>query len=448
MYRKFISVIISTVLILSCAACGHRQFSFNEGNKQKAYTLTSPTYPDLPPYPAGLNGIDYDKAYKAWHDNELARSDAAAKYKGKLDAFMKAMPSAVLVGKGTGNTACSPVNVYLALAMLAECTDGSSRAQILKLLGAEDLEELRSTAGALWKVHYHNDGQLTEILASSAWLNKDYKLNSNIVSNIAPYYHASVFQGKMTDENYAAAFREWLNSVTGGMIKGQIEALEPFSPENTFVIASSLYFKGAWASKFNISENRRLIFHAPSGDIKTVFMKSQNKGEYYRGDSFSAVTLGFKSGTAMWILLPDEGCTPEDLLSDPQALSFIIDPETVGHQRSEIHLALPKFDVTSSLSLIDSLKSLGIEDVFDPSLSDFSPVSDTTGMYVNTFTHDLHVKIDENGCEAVAYTTVGAVPVSQEFPPEVDFTVDRPFLAVISGNDGLPLFTAIINEPL
>ena len=94
------------------------------------------------------------------------------------------------------------------------------------------------------------------------------------------------------------------------------------------------------------------------------------------------------------------------------------------------------------------LKSLGIEDIFDPSLSDFSPVSDTTGMYVNTFTHDLHVKIDENGCEAVAYTTVGAVPVSQEFPTEVDFTVDRPFLAVISGNDGLPLFTAIINEPL
>ena len=45
-----------------------------------------------------------------------------------------------LGGKEGENAAYSPVNVYMALAMLAELTDGASRQQILDLLGSDSLE--------------------------------------------------------------------------------------------------------------------------------------------------------------------------------------------------------------------------------------------------------------------------------------------------------------------
>ena len=61
----------------------------------------------------------------------------------------------------------------MALAMLAELTDGTSRAQILDCLGAEDITALRQQATALWDANYCDDGHLTSILASSLWLNQD-----------------------------------------------------------------------------------------------------------------------------------------------------------------------------------------------------------------------------------------------------------------------------------
>lgn len=45
-----------------------------------------------------------------------------------------------------GNFVYSPLNVYIALSMLAECTDGDSRAQILSLLRENRLENVCAQA--------------------------------------------------------------------------------------------------------------------------------------------------------------------------------------------------------------------------------------------------------------------------------------------------------------
>ena len=41
------------------------------------------------------------------------------------------------------NTVCSPINLYIAFAMLAETSDGNTRQQILDMLGAQDMDTLR-----------------------------------------------------------------------------------------------------------------------------------------------------------------------------------------------------------------------------------------------------------------------------------------------------------------
>lgn len=57
--------------------------------------------------------------------------------------------------------------------MLAELIGGESRQQILDLVGANSVEELRSQANAVWNAQYQNDGATTTILASSLWLNEE-----------------------------------------------------------------------------------------------------------------------------------------------------------------------------------------------------------------------------------------------------------------------------------
>ena len=58
------------------------------------------------------------------------------------------------------------------------------------------------------------------------------------------------------------------------------------------------------------------------------------------------------------------------------------------------------------------------------------------------------VKIDEDGCEAAAYTILGVEATAMMGPEdEIDFTLDNPFVFAITGIDGLPLFVGLVNQP-
>src|SRR5699024_10062388 len=79
------------------------------------------------------------------------------------------------------NKVYSPLNVYMALAMLAEITGSDSRQQILDLLSSDSIESLRAQANDIWNTHYMNDGATTSILASSLWLDDGVKFNQQVM---------------------------------------------------------------------------------------------------------------------------------------------------------------------------------------------------------------------------------------------------------------------------
>ena len=58
------------------------------------------------------------------------------------------------------------------------------------------------------------------------------------------------------------------------------------------------------------------------------------------------------------------------------------------------------------------------------------------------------MKIDEDGCEAAAYTVLDVEATAMLGPEEeIDFTLDKPFVFAITGIDGLPLFIGLVNQP-
>ena len=57
------------------------------------------------------------------------------------------------------------------------------------------------------------------------------------------------------------------------------------------------------------------------------------------------------------------------------------------------------------------------------------------------------MKIDEEGCEAAAYTVI-SVEAGAALPEAVvPFTLDAPFVFAVTGVDGLPLFVGLVNQP-
>ena len=423
-----------------------------------AYAVAEAVYPSMAPYPNEMDYADlltgefdsdgFSDAYDAWRDSVRGQEQEEG-YADGLTPFFTASIRQFLAGEAGKNRACSPLNIYTALGMLAELTDGESQQQILDLLGAESMEALRAQARAVWNGQYRNDGATTSILASSLWLSQDVSFVPQTLETLAQTYYASSYRGEMGSEEFNQAFRDWLNDQTGGLLADQIGELS-LEPETVLALAATLYYQAKWSSEFSQSETAPQTFHAVDGDMTCDFMHSGSSGAYYWGDRFCAVGRALENGGGtMWFLLPDEGVAVEELLDDPQAMAFLLSNGDWENRKDlMVNLSLPKFDISSQADLAEGLQAMGVTDVFDPAASDFSPMTtDMEGIYVSQVKHGVRVAVDEEGVTAAAYTVMAMSGSAAPPEDEVDVVLDRPFLFALTSPDGLPLFTGVVHRP-
>ncbi len=172
--------------------------------------------------------------------------------------------------------------------------------------------------------------------------------------------------------------------------------------------------------------------------------------EIFWGESFAGVSLRFSSNRRILFLLPEEGKSPEQLLEDGTFPDFLLSdfrnrPEW---EQVTLEISLPKFDADASLDLLSVLRDLGVTDILEMGKADFTPLLGAAPAALTKAEHACRVKVDEEGCEAAAYTVMsmggGAPP---EPPRTVRFILDRPFFFAILGMDDLPLFMGIVNDP-
>lgn len=429
-----------------------------EANAGRVNELHLAVYPEAVAFPDELDYTNtltgrvdheaYSDAYSLWWQQRRECYDFAEAYSGRLDGFYATTVQTMLGAAGDENLVYSPVNIYLALCMLAETTGEESRAQVLALLGLDSVEEARAVAGSLFNANYSNDGATTSLLANSIWLDDGLSYNDAVLQTLAQDHYASSFSGEMGSAEYNARVQRWLDEQTGGLLSEQAQGIE-FGPETSFALASTVYYNARWASTFAETQTASGIFHSTTGDVDIDFMHQSSSGIYYWGDGFSAVSKSFDNGGgSMWFILPDEGVSISQLVGSDDCVDFIVSPdERVNNKHLVINMAVPKFDVASDIELRDSLRAMGVTEVFDSALADFSPLMGNYPGYLSSARHAARVLIDEEGVEAAAYTVLirdgGAMPPTDE----VDFVLDRPFIFVLRGIDGEILFIGVVNQP-
>ena len=415
-----------------------------------ANLLAVPEYPEMAAKPNMEdypNYSDYDAQLMAWRQSQNAQYDQPYGYADSLtDFFLESIRQFLDTEE---NGAYSPLNVYMALAMLAETTDGNSRQQVLDLLGLDSIEALREQVSHVWNAHYSDDGVTTLLLGSSLWLDEAFSFRQETVERLANTYYASPFRGDLGSDAMNKQLQTWLDANTGGLLKDQAQNVE-LDPNTVFSLATTVYFAAGWENEFWEMNNQEIVFHSATGDLTTTFMRQTYTGyTYYWGENFGAIRLELSGENAMWLILPDEDCTVADILASDDYLRMTMNPGGWKNKGTyEVHLSLPKFDVTSSTDLSAGLRAMGITDVFDSNISDFTPLTDTPSLFMSGATHAARVVIDEEGCIAAAFTVLtygtGGEPPEYE---ELHFTLDRPFLFVVSSRDDLPLFTGVVAQP-
>lgn len=109
---------------------------------------------------------------------------------------------------------------------------------------------------------------------------------------------------------------------------------------------------------------------------------------------------------------------------------------------------MPKLNISSKNDLVDTLRNIGITLPFDASNAEFDNLkTNKTKLFINQMIQDCTVKVDEEGTEAAALTSImlsgAGIP-----PKEIkEFYINKPFVFVIQDNNNLILFAGKVENP-
>lgn len=447
-----IALLIATALLTACAPAVTEP-------QTRGGLLAAPSYPEMAPYPDEMSFVDektgefdsegFHEVYTSWREDRNNQYNQPVGYADGLNAFFQTSMPQFLAGQPGENAVCSPLNLYMALALLAEVTEGDTRQQVLDLLNSDGIDALRIQAGHVWNAHYCADSASTCTLANSVWMDSGLGYDGSVLDTLKNQYYASAFQGDLGTEEMDKLLQDWINEQTGGLLEEQAQNLH-MDPATVFALASTIYYRAKWTNEFWEGANTEDVFHGTAGDVTATYMNTcLTYGPYYWGEDFGAVSLGLEDGSKMWLVLPDEGLTPESILSSGHALDLILgNPYESENQKSlRVNLSLPKFDIAADRKLNDALKTLGITDVFDPESAEFSLIQTEDSCWLDSVDHAARVAIDEEGVTAAAYTVMMMCGAAMPPEDEMDFILNRPFLFVITSRDNLPLFAGVVNQP-
>ncbi len=408
----------------------------------------SPVYAE--PVAAKMSAQEFmeNDAHWNWWQEYREKVELSAPCADAMQPYYTAMMEQLLPEEDE-NTVCSPLNLYLAFAMLAEVSDGNTRQQILDMLNAPDIETLRERVGLLWDSNYVDTPALKSLLANSVWLRDSDLYNEDTLQTLADRYFASSFRGEPGSEAMDQALQAWTNAGTGGLLSDYTKDLK-LSSDTVLALVSTLYYKATWVEEFSPAMNEQGTFHGTKGDTDAEMMRKTDAMGVYRTDVFSALALGLNDSGAMYFFLPQEGTDVNTLAQDADVLAVLQanrSRDDEGWSFPLVHLSVPKFSVSQKTDLLDAMRELGLTDALDPQRSDFTPLTEQVeGLYVSSAEHAALVEIDENGVTGAAYTELALAEGATEPDEEIDFVLDRPFLFVVTGRDGSILFAGIVRN--
>lgn len=455
MKRRVLAAALAALMVLPLGACGSPSAGSGSGGTQSPalskLALNRPVYPDFPQLP---DFGDFENDWEAYDraSAEYAQQLAALRGDGIAPDTVRALTDfagrstpLAMAGMEGQNAVCSPLSLWAALTMLARCSGGESRQQVLSALGSDGLSPLQEQVAQVWQGLYTDDGVSSLLLANSIWLNSGMEGSyvEETLDALARDYYAGAFAVPMGTAEADQAITDWVREQTHGLIGGEEPVVET-KEYTAALLASSLYYKAPWTEEFSASQTWEDTFTDADGNLSQAnFMHQQHHGTMLIGAGYRAARLNTHLGEVVFVL-PDEGVTPESLLKDGNLLSSL-EFDTPAARSGSIEWSVPKFDVSSELDLLSALEQLGITHLQDPGAADLSPLT-SIGAYLSGATQMARVKADEEGVEAAAVTllTMDATAALEDSEPMV-MDLDRPFLFVIRA-EGVPLFVGVVNQ--
>ena len=344
------------------------------------------------------------------------------------------------------NPVLSPVSAYLALGMVSEGAKGETLDEFHAIL-----DESECLPDYLMNILPREEEGMTISLANSVWVDEKMEPDQQYLTKINSFFDAEVYRSNLGGEQTMEDINTWVNYHTNGMIPKLLEM--PLAEEDRLALFNTIYFKGGWADGFDANSTRQKDFHTEDGEELAVDMM-QKYGEYQqyiKGTETEGVLLPYKDETIAFVALkPAANSTVREMCSQLtwEKISQLIR----NRERTLCNLKLPKFEITFSKKLNDSLKNMGLTKAFDGREADLTGLGSTQdgeNLFISLVQQDAAIIVDENGTEAAAVTEVVISERAVEYVSSpINVIFDTPFLyMIVDLENEIPLFIGIMDNP-
>lgn len=364
----------------------------------------------------------------------------------------------------TENFVVSPISVFMALSLAAECSNGNTRAQILEALDLS-ISELQSAYPLLYRslnVEHNDDGYLGDVvtgrldISNSIWLDDALETNQSCLDTLGNQYYC---YGKSVDfdgNNKKAndSIRKFVKQKTNKLINKDYN----MDTETLFALINTLYLKDLWNRDGDpLQQTAPTPFTNADGTKESVELLTgyYRNGKPYESESFSGFFTTTYNGYKLKFLVPNEGYSVEDIFTEENLAAFntLTDFNAVDDEqkiRYHTRCLFPEYEASFDKDVKNILQeNFGINDLFHQDNCDFSALTPTTPAFCNNVTHSVQLKVDKRGIEGAAVTVmVGAgSPGPDEYTDVyLDFTVDKAFGFILTDSFDTVIFSGVVEK--
>jgi serine protease inhibitor len=344
------------------------------------------------------------------------------------------------------NVFISPTSIAVALAMTSNGANGTTREAILHTLHSDTQPiETFNAANRELAEQISKTTAVQLSMANALWLQQGLPVNPAFQQVLQTSYGAQADSVNFRNPAAAETINAWVAKHTNDLIQHLVDQVDP---STVAMLTNAIVFKGKWTLQFDPKSTQPHDFRPANGAVLQVPMM-KNSAEYAYGgaNGLEAIRLPYADGTfAMYVVLPPDSNRMQSFLSQLTPDTFTALISSLHPQRGTIEL--PRFTITYDATLNAVLTKLGMGIAFGNN-ADFDGIRKSPRMQISEVRHASFLKVDEEGTEAAAATSVGMRAMAVRIEPQpFHMVVDHPFfLAIRDERNGQLLFTGTIAKP-
>ncbi|XP_011638346.1 uncharacterized protein LOC105428007 [Pogonomyrmex barbatus] len=351
-----------------------------------------------------------------------------------------------------GNVLLSPISVKLALVLLYEGAQDQTAHELAGVMQLPvSLLATRENFNNILRSLQTPSSAYTLNLGSRIYIDDNVLTRQRYSATVKTFYNTDVINTNLSDTHaIAAKVNSWVNNITNGHIEKMIDD-EKGLEDSVMLIVNGLFFKGAWRRRYFAPEHTRVskFYINVNESVNVPYMHTVGRFFYAESSRLDAKILripydGFKF--AMYFILPHTLTGVDHIINEINP--FILARDMWAMQELPLDVWIPKFKFEFTSHLENTLRELGIRDIFDDTalLTGIAKTRRASRhLRVSDVMHKTGIEVNENGTTAYAATEI---QIGNKIE-EGTFQANHPFVFYIEDETtGTILYVGKVLNPL